>query len=137
MSFYVTKIKPFVGSDFKKVHGQALDFYNIIRKRTKRRPYVRSRYFNKDKVFLPLFWNHLFDKPNWRDRVRRLRFFACGIDLIESSTLSPIIQKKSTTRSEIMYRFSGQTKDGLVFYVQIKEEVKTGEKWLVSIFPEK
>lgn len=137
MSFYFTKIKPFVGSDFKEVHGQALEFYNKIRKRTKRRPYVRSKYFNKEKVFLPLFWNHLFDKQNWRDRARRLRFFACGIDLIEKSIVPPSIQEKRSNTSEILYRFTGQTKEGLLFFVQIKEEKKTKEKWLVSIFPEK
>ncbi len=137
MSFYYTKVKPFGGSSFKEVHKQALTHYNIIRKRTKRRPYVRSQYFNKEKIFLPLFWNHLFGKPNWRDRIRRVRFFACGIDLIEKSMVKPVIQVKSSNTSETLYRFTGKSKKGDVFFVQIKEELKNREKWLVSIFPEK
>jgi len=37
--------------------------------------------------------------------------------------------------SEILHRFAGITKDGDNFFVQIKENKKNGQKWLVSVFP--
>ncbi len=43
---------------------------------------MRSAYFNKEKIFLDLFWTHLFMKQNQRDRLRRIKFFAVAIDLI-------------------------------------------------------
>jgi len=60
------------GSNFTEVKKHALVEYSGIIKKTKRKPYVRSAYFNKNKVFLSLFWNHLYDKLNHRDKMRRL-----------------------------------------------------------------
>ena len=40
-------------------------------------------------------------------------------------------------RSEIVHRFAGITAEKDLFFVQIKEEKRTGQKWLMSVFPAK
>jgi hypothetical protein len=134
MKIYQTKSKSLAGTNYKEVYKKVFGFYSTIRKRTKRRPYVRSAYFNKEKIFLPLFWNHLHEKLNFRDKTRRVKFFLCAIELIRQSRFDPESKENVNRRSEILHRFSGKTKDGQLFFVQIKEEKKSGEKWLLSVF---
>lgn len=135
MKIYITKISPIPGTNYSEVYKHAFGFYNKIKKKTKRRPYVRSAYFKKDKIFLPLFWNHLHEKLNHRDKTRRVKYFLCAIELIENSTLDPESKRNVDRQSEILHRFAGKTKDEKLFFVQIKEEKRSGEKWLVSVFP--
>lgn len=135
MKTFKTKSVALPGSNYKEISKKAFGLYNGIRRKTKRRPYVRSAYFNKQKIFLQLFWNHLGDK-NFRDRTRRLKFFPCALELIENSRYDPKTIQTIERPSELLHRFAGQTKNGQTFLVQIKEERRSGEKWLTSIFPE-
>jgi hypothetical protein len=136
MSFYTSKTKSFSGSEYREVSKKAIAVYQKIKKKTKRRPYVRSAYFSKSKIFLELFWQHLWAKENFRDKTRRLRYFACAIELIEQSKFPPVSKSNPNSSGEFLHRFKGVTTAGEVFFVQIKEYRKTGEKWLMSIFPE-
>ncbi|KKT71974.1 MAG: hypothetical protein UW66_C0017G0012, partial [Candidatus Moranbacteria bacterium GW2011_GWF1_44_4] len=68
MRVYQTKAKKLSGTDFQEVNRKAHEIYTQIKKKSKRRPYVRSAYFRKEKIFLELFWKHLYGKENWRDR---------------------------------------------------------------------
>lgn len=72
MRIYQTKAGKLTGTDFHQVYKKAFGLYEQIRRRTKRRAYLRSAYFKKDKIFLVLFWQHLWDKHKWQDRMRRL-----------------------------------------------------------------
>jgi len=135
MKIYQTKTNKFAGTDFKEVHEKANSFYQQIKRKTKRRPYVRSAYFKKDKIFLGLFWQHLFENKNWGDRIKRLKYFPCAIDLIRNSRFEPISKENPNKRSEILHRFAGSTKDKDLFFVQIKEDKQTGQKFLISVFP--
>lgn len=135
MEIFKSKEKKIPGTDFKEVHYSASLFYSRIRKKSKRRVHIRSAYFNKDKVFLDLFWHHLFQKDNWRDRVRRLKFLPCAIDLIKNSYIHPTSKENPNKNQEILHRFIGYSFENEMFYVQIKENKKTGQKFLVSIFP--
>lgn len=135
MKAYQAKAKPLPGTNYKEIYQKAFGFYNALRKKTKRRPYVRSAYFGKDKIFLQFFWNHLHEK-NFRDRTRRLKYFPCGIELIVNSRHDPRTIQTLEKPSELLHKFTGITKDGQIFFVQIKQEKRTGEKWLVSMFPE-
>lgn len=135
MKSYQTKAKKFTGSDFREVHKKAFGLYKQIKKKSKRRPYIRSVYFKKDKIFLELFWQHLFDKPNWRDRMRRLKYFPCAIELIRHSHFEPESKENPNRRTEILHRFGGVTKEKDMFFVQIKEDKRTGQKFLISVFP--
>jgi hypothetical protein len=134
MKLYKTKAQKFSGSDFREVHEKAKSVYILRKKKTKRRVYVRSAYFNKEKIFLDLFWQHLFNKKNWRDRMRRLKYFGCGIELIQKSRFEPKSKENPNKHSEILHRFGGITKGNELFYVQIKEDKRTGQKFFISIY---
>ncbi|MSU75059.1 MAG: hypothetical protein EXS55_00885 [Candidatus Magasanikbacteria bacterium] len=75
MPAYKTKAKKLPGTHWWQVSRKAFGLYKQITSKTKRRPYIRSAYFNKQKIFLGLFWSHLHEKDNIRDKVRRLKFF--------------------------------------------------------------
>jgi hypothetical protein len=132
MEIYRTKIKPVPGTNYSEVYPRAWALYKQIASKTKRRPYVRSAYFNKEKVFLDLFWEHVRQK-NLRDRARRLKYYPCALDLIGYSRIRPSSQLNPMRKSEILHRFTGIYMDKL-FHVQIKE-YKSGEKHFISIFP--
>jgi hypothetical protein len=136
MQVYKTKVKRLTGTDFQDVRKKAFGLHEQIRKKTKRRPYIRSAYFNREKIFLGLFWDHLFDKQNWRDRVRRLKYFPAGIELIQNTRFDPITKENPNKAGEVLHRFAGITSDNHLFYVQIKEDKRKGQKWLISVFPE-
>ena len=135
MQIHKTKSKKFSGTDFGEVHGQAFILYTEIKKKTKRRAYVRSAYFKKEKIFLDLFWHHLFEKSNWRDRVRRMRYFGCAVELIQDSHFKPNSTKNPNVANEMLYRFYGTDANNEVFCVQIKENLKKKQKFLISVFP--
>jgi hypothetical protein len=135
MKVYITKTKKYPGSDFSEVHQRAFGLYSKIKKNSKRRAYLRSAYFSKDKIFLDLFWHHLFEKENWRDRVRRMKYFGCAVELIKSSRFEPKSKENPNKSSEILHRFYGTTAEHELFCVQIKEDKKKGQKFLISVFP--
>ncbi|EKD56167.1 MAG: hypothetical protein ACD_58C00285G0001 [uncultured bacterium] len=135
MKIFKTKSKKIAGSDFHEVHQTANKLYMQIKRKTKRRAYIRSAYFDKNKVFLDLFWHHLFKKENWRDRVRRMKYYACAIELIKKSHFQPSSKENPNRRSEILHRFYGVTADDELFCVQVKEDKKKDQKFLISVFP--
>lgn len=134
MQAYKTKAKKIPGTDFHEVRKVAFKIFKEIKGRSKRKPYVRSAYFRKDKIFLNLFWQHLFEKQ-WEDRWRRLQYFEAGLELIQKSRAKPTIKEDPNNKGQILYRFLGVTKDDFTFYLQIKEYKKTKKKHLISIFP--
>jgi len=136
MRAYQTKTKKLSGTDLSEVRRKAFEVYQKIKRKSKRQPYVRSAYFNKKKIFLSLFWEHLFSKESWKDRVRRLQFYPAAIELVEKSKFEPKSKQNPNKKNEILHRFTGVTKDREVFYVQIKENKSTGHKHLISVFPE-
>lgn len=122
------------GSNYKRVYRNAMEFFKNIERHTKRKPYVRSAYFNKQKIFFTYFWTHLSQKPRG-ERLRRLWYFPAGIELLQHSHNHPSIIKNPNKENETLYRFLGETKEGNLFLVQIKEHKKTRTKNLMSIFP--
>ncbi len=68
------------------------------------------------------------------DRVRRLKYYLCALDLIENTMLKPYSQTNPMRKSEILHRFIGQIHTGELFYVQIKEN-KHKQKYFMSVFP--
>jgi hypothetical protein len=130
---YITKSVKITGSEYMDVERKARHSYQIIAKRTKRIPYVRSAYWHKDKIFLNLFWTHLNQKYR-AERKRRLKYFDCGIELLRHSTIEPETRENPNGANELVHRFTGQTSDGKIFWVQVKENKRTGAKYLMSIF---
>lgn len=136
MEAYRTKAHRVSGTRYRDVYDEAFGLYEVIRKRTKRRPYIRSFYFKKQKIFLDLFWQHLHDK-NWRDRARRIRFFPAAVELLTNTRLSPYSKNNPNRKNEVLHRFLGITYDGHAFYVQVKEDRRKGTRCLFSVFPER
>lgn len=135
MRIYQTKAEKLSGTDFHEVYKKAFGLYEQIRKKTKRRAYLRSAYFKKDKIFLTLFWQHLWDKNKWQDRMRRLKYFLAALELIQYSRCEPKSKENPNKAGEVLHRFAGSTKDKDLFFVQIKENKKTGQKYFISVFP--
>jgi len=129
-----TKIGILTGTSYGEVMRHARAVYEPIRKRTKRKPYVRSSYFKKQKVFIDLFWEHLHQK-NPRDRFRRLKYFAAALEVIRESRNHPLSSDNPHALSEILHRFAGITKEGELFYAQVKEDKRSGRKYFISCFP--
>ncbi len=135
MCVYRTKAGKIPGTEFHEVKSIAFHIFKQIKKKSKRLPYIRSAYFNKNKVFLTLFLQHLFEKKDWKDRTRRLQYFEATIELIEKNRFPPKSIENPNKRGEILHRFTGITKDNEPFCVQIKEDKKSGKKYLISFFP--
>ncbi|MBI5254723.1 hypothetical protein HY932_03030 [Candidatus Falkowbacteria bacterium] len=120
MQFYKTKARMLPGTNWKEVMKKSFGLYKEIMRKTKRRPYVRSAYF---------------EKQNLKDKTRRLKYYPCALELIQKSSVEPISKENPNRKGEIVHRFAGGTPDNELFFVQIKEVKRTGEKWLISVFP--
>lgn len=132
---HTTKSKKLPGTNFSEVYKKAFSLYAQIKKRSKRRPYIRSKYFKKDKIFLGLFWQHLHEKLNHRDKTRRVKYFPCAIELLQNTKFDPASKENPNEKTEILHRFTGITSEKEIFFVQVKEDKKTAQKYLVSVFP--
>ncbi len=136
MQYYQARAGKVPGTDLKEIFKRAKKIYDAICGRSKRRAHIRSKYFKKQKIFLGLFWHHIDDKLNRADKIRRLKCLPCALDVIQNSCLVPEIRKNPNKNSEILYRFRGKTPNGELFVVQIKENIKTDEKFFISVYPE-
>ena len=134
MKVYQSRYGKLGGTSYGELERKVRKLHNQIVKKTKRNAYVRSAYFKKDKVFLTLFWAHLNQKTR-RDRKKRLRYYECAIDLLSSSPHEPEVKLNPNGKNELVYRFAGLTKEGDLFYVQVKEDRRTGNKYFMSVFP--
>lgn len=105
---YQTKAKKLPGTNYAEVYKKAFNLYLKIKQQSKRRTYIRSVYFNKEKIFLSLFWQHLGDKHH-KDRIRRIKYFPCAIEVICKSPFKPVS----------------------------KENKNNKQKYLISVFPNK
>ncbi len=135
MEHYQTQTSRLTGTNYKEIYKKAINIYRNICRKTKRRAYIRSTYFKKSKIFLGPFWQHLEDKFSNNDKARRLKYYACALEIIEKSKINPTSKENIDKPSEIFHRFGGITRDQKSFYVQIKEDKRNGEKYLISIFP--
>ncbi len=136
MSVYQSKHDLLPGSSYDEVVKVARKEFNTIRKITKRQPYVRSKYFRGDKVFVTVFWEHIMQKH--RGTIfKRLKFYKAAIDVIRNSTASPETHIDTKQDTVYLHRFYGQTRSGIEFCVQIKEDRRSGRKDFMSVFDRK
>ncbi len=124
------------GTSYSEVYKKAWQVYLTEKKKSRRRAYVRSAYFNKEKIFLDIFWSHLKQKK-MKDRFRRLKFYQCAIELLKKCRNHPVTVQDDGNLVDVLHRFYGQTSDGEKFVVQIKENKRNRGKYFVSVFPEK
>jgi len=135
MQIYKSKYSKLSGSSLEEVIKLARREYHIIQKRTPRRvPYIRSRYFTKDKIFINNFWDHLKQK-RIIDQTRKLKLYLCAIDLLRNSSYPPDTIYKKDDLNNILHRFYGQTTSGEYFCVQVKLNKRNNRKDFISVFP--
>ncbi|QQS21526.1 hypothetical protein IPM09_03295 [Candidatus Saccharibacteria bacterium] len=136
MTVYRSKQTLLKGSSYSEVVASARKEYNTIRKLTKRQPYVRSKYFRGDKIFVTVFWDHLMQKHP-KERRKRLKFYNAAIDLMRNTTLAPDTIFSEADKHTLLHRFYGVSAEGLEFCVQVKEDKRTGRKDFMSVFAKK
>ncbi len=130
MQYYQTTSRKISGSNFNELRKKAERVFNEIKSRTKRKPYIRSAYFDKSKIFLDYFWEHFYSK-NLGDRRRRIVFYIAALELIQNSHFVPQSKESPNNKNVIFHRFTGKTKDGYGFIIQIKEDKRSGQKYLI------
>ncbi len=124
------------GTSYDEVVVVARKEYKKIVNITKRQPYVRSTYFNKDKIFVALFWEHLAQKHR-KERTKRLKLYNAAIDLLRNSHCEPDTIFKNDDLSTLLHRFYGITKEGVEYCVQIKQNKRSSRKDFMSVFEKK
>jgi len=134
MKPYQAKTSKLAGTSYIEIERKARYLHNKAAARTKRSPYVRSTYFNKDKIFITIFWEHLNQHPR-RDRKRRLRYYACALELLRNAKVEPVTKENPNKYGELFHRFAGLSSEGELFYVQVKEVRRTDRKYFMSVFP--
>lgn len=122
MQYYKTRARKLPGTHWPRLLKKSIGQYKEITRKTKRRPYIRSAYFDKQKVFLGLFWQHLLEK-NLHDKARRVSYFPCAIELIQKTHYEPTSKENPNRKGEIVHRFAGSTPDNEFFSCRLR---KTG-----------
>lgn len=89
---YKTKSSKLPGSNLGEVYTSAWKIFHEIEKKTKRKAYIRSAYFKKEKIFFDHFWIHLKQKGP-KERFKRLKYFEAAIAVISESKNEPTIKK--------------------------------------------
>lgn len=136
MDAFRSKYNPLPGSSHAEVFRAAREEYRKIQSLTPRRQaYIRSKYFRNDKVFINQLWTHT-TKKHYGDQMRRVKLFNCAIDLLRNSTVAPETIFSKGDLNTMLHRFYGDTKDGKLFCVQVRENKRTGRKYLMSVFPD-
>ena len=128
---YNCRAKFIPGHNLKEVSRIARRIFNALHPKSKRRPYVKSAYFG-EKIFLDNYWPHLKEKTP-SDQIRRLKFFEVALELIQKSKMRPMFESRDEMKKEALYRFLGKA-DEKYFVVQIKEDLKRSQKFLMSAF---
>lgn len=137
LKVYHSKFGLLPGTSYVEIVAAARKEYHQVQKRTPRRvPYVRSLYFKKDKVFLNAFWEHLRQKHPSEQKTR-LKFYLAALDLLRNSTFTGESVIERNNPDVFLHRFVGQTRDGKQFYVQVKDNRRSGRKDFMSVFPAK
>lgn len=136
MKLYKSKVNLLPGSSYDEVLKVARKKHKKVENMTKRQAYVRSTYFNKDKIFLSLFWAHIMQK-HFKVRTKRLKLYSAGIDLLRNSRCEPETIIKIDDMSILLHRFYGVTKDGVEYCVQVKQDKRSGRKDFMSVFDKK
>lgn len=122
------------GKQLKKILPHARALFRDFERKTKRRPHVRSTYFSNEKIFFDYFWSDLKKKiPS--ERARRLKLLPCAFELLQKTRQEPLTIDDITDPHMLLHRFAGITPQGSIFYVQVKQNKRTGAKQFLSVFP--
>lgn len=136
MKVYKSKYARIAGTSYDEVIKNARREYRNIQARTKRQPYVRSKYFGGEKIFINIFFNHLVQKRKG-EQIVRAKLFLPAVDLLRNNNIPSDTIFSKDDRNTIFHRFYGVTKDKVEFAVQVKQNKRTDRKDFMSVFPRK
>ena len=131
---YLCHSHPLMGHKYADIMPQIRQIFRALQRKTKRRPYVRSAFFRKDKIFFDYFWIHINQKLK-HDRTRRLRYFVCALELLNMSKIPPKTFVNAEVPGVIYHEFIGLARDKTRFSVIVKQDRSSGNKYLLSLFP--
>jgi hypothetical protein len=114
---------------YLRVLARASGYYKSLITNPRRKPNVRSKYFDHKKVFLDEFWTQILFR-NLADRRRRLAFYICAIDLIKNSKCAPEIKYE---KGKKLLEFRGIAKNGEKFAVHLRQS--KDNIYMMSCFP--
>ena len=83
MTIFISRYARLHGPSYDEVVAHTRKEFNTIRCLTKRQPYVRSKYFRGDKIFMTVFWDHVMQKHRG-DRMCRLKLYKAVVDLLRN-----------------------------------------------------
>jgi len=116
----------------------ARKIYHNIEKKSNRNPSINSNkksYFKGKRIFLNLYFIHLNQKTRI-NRKRRLKFFECGLELLQHNTYAPIEKPNPNKKGEQLMRFAGVTPDNELFYVQVRKNQRGNHFYMLAFSPE-
>ncbi|MDR1300095.1 MAG: hypothetical protein LBK50_00075 [Candidatus Nomurabacteria bacterium] len=128
VKYFQSKQSKLYSTVYLRVYNQAKSYYESLIQNPRRKPFVRSKYFNR-KVFIDEFWSQV-RRYNLADRRRRLAFYLCAIDLIKNSRYEPTIKYESGKK---LYEFYGIAKNSEKFAVHFRKSRE--HVCFVSCFP--
>lgn len=91
---YKTKLSKISGTNLKEINKNVRRIYKKLIVNAKRKPFICSAYFKKEKIFFDYFWDHLKQKGQ-KARFKRLQFFEAAVELIKNSKAAPAIDRRS------------------------------------------
>lgn len=67
--------------------------------------------------------------------MRRAKLYLCAIDLLRNyDDMNGAILEKAQIDS-VLLRFKGRTRDGIYYIVQVKYNIRSNRKDLISVYP--
>jgi hypothetical protein len=133
IKFFQSKYNEMAGTSYCELINKAHAIVNALNPNHRRKENVHCGYYSGEKIFFEYFWQHQSNKPP-ADKMRRIRFFQCAVDLLQNTTYAPNIEPSGKNSSELWLSFYGKTKSGVKFVVHLKSNQR-GNKYLMSIFP--
>lgn len=108
MNMFKSKYGLLAGTDYQEtMHAARKEYQAIQRRNPRRQPYIRSKYFSNDKVFVNIFWHHLAQKRKG-EQIKRAKLLACAIDLLRNATITPDTIFSKVNPNEMLHRFTGE-----------------------------
>lgn len=135
MNIYQSKYNQLPGTSHQEAIKSARYCHQKVQNTNPRRKtFVRSKYFKGDKVFLAQFWPHLMQKRRG-DQIRRAKLYLCALDLLRNTSHSSSMVVEKGHLESVLIRFEGRTKDGILYIVQVKYNIRSERKDLISVYP--
>lgn len=129
---YQVASMPLRGSSYREVYKKLSRDFSELCTISSRGIQIRSAYFDNQVIQFDTFREKL-SKKSFPIRAKRFRLLPCAIELIRNSRFEPFTRRNPNTTFELLHRFAGITINGICFFVQLAENIKSGRKYFMSV----